>query len=219
MLEKDIENIIRQMYINREWEDRVTDIIIEFVINFQKTYGEKYIDRIINRLKDLKEIRKKYNNSKYRASSKTSYIIFFKEIKDDTQFKYILEHELFHFIQEEGSCFEKIPTIYKNLLDDNIQILLLEEAFVQYFTACINNKQPEYIEIDEKGDIRKYWLNECYKNIVGYVEELENIIGKRKILDMYMDDKCYENEIMRFDNIYGKNAFSNYIKRICKKIS
>ena len=216
MIEKEIENKIRQMYINREWEDKITDIVIEFVINFQKTYGEKYIERIINRLKELKEIKKEYNDSKYQASSKKNYIIFFKEIKDEKQFKYIMEHELFHFIQEEGSDFEEIPTIYKNILYDNIQILLLEEAFVQYFTACINNKQPEYIEIDEKGDIRKYWLNECYKNIVGYVEELENIIGKIKILDMYMDDKCYENEIIRFDNIYGKNAFCSYIEKICK---
>ena len=111
--------------------------------------------------------------------------------------------------------FVKIISFF---IDNDVQILLLEEAFVQYFTACINNKTPEYKTIDENGKIRKYWLNECYKNIVGYVEELENIIGKRKILDMYMDDKCYKNEIMRFDKKYGKNAFSYYIKRICKNI-
>ena len=38
MLEKEIENKIRKMYINRVWEDNITDIIVEFVINFQKTY-------------------------------------------------------------------------------------------------------------------------------------------------------------------------------------
>ena len=215
MLEKEIENKIRKMYINRVWEDNITDIIVEFVINFQKTYGEKYIDRVINKLKELKEIKKEYNDSKYQASSKKDFIVFFKEIKDDKQIKYIMEHELFHFIQKEGSCFEEIPKIYKSILNENSKIFLLEEAFVQYFTACINNKVPEYIEIDEKGKIRKYWLNECYKDIVGYVENLEKKIGKKELLDMYMDDEFYENEIIRFDNIYGKNAFCSYIEKIC----
>ena len=218
MLEKEIKNTIRQMYINRNWEKRVTDSIIEFVINFQKTYGEKYMDIILIRLQELKEIRKEFNNSKYQASSKANFIVFFKDIKDDIQFKYVLEHELFHFIQKEGSIFEEVPNMYKNILDDNIKILLFEEAFVQYFTARINNKTPEYTITDKNGSIKKYWLNKCYKDIVGYVEELEQKIGKIKLLDMYMDDKCYEDELIKFDNKYGKNAFSKYIEKICSNL-
>lgn len=216
MSEKEIENIIRTMYINRIWEDRVTNVIIEFVINFKKTYGQKYINRIIQRLKELEEVRNEYNNSKYKASSKKNYIVFFKEIKDDIEFKYILEHELFHFIQKEGSKFEQIPLQYKNILNSDIKIQLLEEAFVQYFTACINNKTPEYTLIDSNGNIKKYWLNDCYKQIVGIVEELEEKIGKFKLLDMYMNDTEYENEIVKFDERFGKNAFCEYIKRICQ---
>ena len=216
MLEKDIENRIRKMYIDRNWEDRVIDAIIEFVVNFQRTYGDKYINRIINRLQELKDIRKEYNKSKYQASSKADFIVFFKEIKDDTQFKYVLEHELFHFIQEEGSLFEEVPLQYKDIIDKDVKILLLEEAYVQYFTACINNKIPQYTYVDEEGNTKKYWLNECYKNIVGYVEEIEEKIGKIKLLDMYMNDECYKKTIVEFDNIYEKNAFSKYIEKICR---
>lgn len=216
MLEKNIENRIKKMYIDRKWEDKITNIIIEFVINFQKTYGDKYINRILNRLEELREIRKQYNDSKYQASSKKDFIVFFKEIKDDMQFKYVLEHELFHFIQEEDSSFEKIPEIYQDVLDKDIKILLFEEAFVQYFTSCINNKTPEYSYIDKEGKIKKYWLNECYKEIVGYAEELEEKIGKLQLLDMYMDDNYYKQTIINFDNKYGKNTFSKYIEKICK---
>ena len=67
-------------------------------------------------------------------------------------------------------------------------------------------EKPEYTEKDANGQIRKYWLNECYKNIVGIVEELEEKIGKEKLLDMYMDDTCYEKEIAKFDEQYGENA-------------
>ena len=215
MLEKEIENKIRKMYLNRNFEKREKDIIGEFVINFQKTFGDKYIFRILERLEELEEIKKEFNDSKYKASSKKNHIVFFKDIKDDTEFKYILEHELFHFIQKEGSKFEQIPSIYKNVLESNIKIFLLEEAFVQYFTACINKKEPEYILKDSNGNERKYWLNECYKEIVGIVEELEEKIGREKLLDMYMDDKLYEEEILKFDNKYGKNAFSRYIEFIC----
>ena len=215
MLEEEIENKVRKMYQNRKWEKRVTDCIVELCINFNKTYGEKYINRILNRFKELKEIKEEYNKSKYQASSKREYIVFFKEIKDNIQFKYILEHELFHFIQKEGSGFEKIPQKYISVLDKNINIMLLEEAFVQYFTACINNKTPEYVFQEKNGMNKKYWLNECYKDIVGYVEELEKMIGKNELLDMYMDDSCYEEELERFDNKYGKMAFSQYIKNIC----
>ena len=211
MLEKDIENRIREMYKSRRWEGQVTDVIIEFVINFQKTYGDKYIDRVLNRLEELKEIKKEYNNSKYYASSKREYIVFFKEIKDTLKFKYILEHELFHFIQNEDSIFEKIPSIYQGIVNSNINILLLEEAFVQYFTACINQKEPEYKTKNNK----KYWLNECYKDIVGYIEELEDKIGRQNLLDMYMDDKAYKKGIIEFDNKYGENEFLKYIEKIC----
>ena len=109
-----IEKDIRNIYKDRMWGERVTNIIIEFVVNFQNTYGEKYINRIIERLKDLKEIREEYNDSKYIASSKRDYIIFYKKIDDDIEFKYILEHELFHFIQKEGSAFENCELL-KNL--------------------------------------------------------------------------------------------------------
>lgn len=212
----EIENTIRNMYKDRNFENREIDVIIEFVTNFKKTYGDKYIRRVINRLKQLKEIRKQYNDSKYHASSKNDYIVFFKNIKDDTQFKYILEHELFHFIQEEGSIFEKVPYMYRNVFEDDIKILLFEEAFVQYFTACINNKSPEYKFIDDEGQEKKYWLNECYKEIVGYVEKIEEIIGKQQLLDIYMDDNCYMEIIKEYDEKYGQNSFAHFIEKICK---
>lgn len=209
-----IEKIIKNMYKDRKWDERVTNIIIEFVINFKNTYGEKYINRIIERLKDLKEIKEEYNDSKYIASSKRDYIIFYKKIDDDDKFKYILEHELFHFIQNEGSAFEKIPQEYKNILEENIKIELLEEVFVQYFTAKINNKKPEYETINKSGIKVKYWLNECYKDIVWLGEKLENKIGKNAMLEMYMDDEVYEKERKKFDAQFGKNAFAKYIKEI-----
>lgn len=216
MLENDIKRKIREMYSNRRWEKRTIDVIIEFVINFQKIYGEKYIDRILNRLEELKEIKEEYNDSKYQASSKYNFIIFYKQIKDDNQYKYILQHELFHFIQKAGSLFEVIPKEYENILCKDINILLLEEAFVQYFTAVINNKNPEYIMKDEKGKSKKYWLNECYKEIVGYVEELEEKIGREILMDMYMEDKCYQKIITQFDKEYKNKPFSKYIEDICK---
>ena len=215
MLEKEVKNKIRKIYIKRNFEEREKNIIIEFVINFQKTFGDKYIVRILKRLEDLEDIKKQFNDSKYQASSKKNYIIFYKNIINDTEFKYILEHELFHFIQKEGSKFEEIPSIYKNIIDKNIKIFLLEEAFVQYFTACINKKVPEYTLEDNKGNKRKYWLNECYKQIVGKVEELEEKIGRKALIDMYMEDGLYEEEIKKFDNKYGENAFGEYIKEIC----
>ena len=210
------EIIIRDMYKDRGWEKRVTEIIIEFVTNFKKVYGDKYIDRILNRLGELEEIKFLYNDSKYLASSKKNYIAFFKDIKDENNFKYVLEHELFHFIQKEGSVFEKIPKKYKNTLEANIKIFLLEEAFVQYFTARINNKTPEYFKQDENGYKKKYWLNDCYSDIVGVVEELEYKIGKENLLDMYMDDERYEYEVEKFDRRYGENAFGKYIEKICE---
>lgn len=210
-----VEEKIRKMYKNRKWENRVTNNIIEFVINFKQTYGEKYLDRILARLNELEEIKNEYNNTRYIASSKKNYIIFFKRINDYMEFKYILEHELFHFIQKENSKFEKIPKMYTDILNSNIDIFLLEEAFVQYFTARINNKIPEYVMIDNNGKEKKYWLNSSYKYIVGMVEELEDKIGKVNLLDMYMDDNCYESEIIKFDNKFGINAFSEYIKNIC----
>lgn len=210
------EGKIRDMYKDRTWDKRVTNVIIEFVTNFQKVYGDKYIDRILDRLSELEEIKESYDDSKYQASSKKTYIVFFKEIEDDTKFKYVLEHELFHFIQKEGSNFEKIPRKYENILEPNMKIFLLEEAFIQYFTAKINDKTPEYIKIDENGNKKKYWLNECYNDIVGVVEELEEKIGKEKLLDMYMDDECYENEIEKFDKQYGGSEFLKYIEKICR---
>lgn len=211
-----LEEKIRSMYIDRKWDKRVTDVIIEFVCGIQKIYGDKYIDRILNRLTELEEIREEFNDSKYQASSKKSYIVFFKKIKDDEKFKYVLEHELFHFIQKEGSKFEEVPEKYKELIDKNIKFFLFEEAFVQYFTAVINNKNPEYTFVNDKGITKKYWLNECYKDIVGIVEELENKMGRKKLFDMYMDDECYENEIEKFDTKYGENKFLKYIREICK---
>ena len=210
------ERKIRDMYKNRGWNERVTNIIIEFVTNIQKVYGDKYINRILDRLSELEEIKEYYDDSKYLASSKKNYIVFFKDIKDENNFKYVLEHELFHFIQKEGSAFEKIPKKYENILEINKKIFLLEEAFVQYFTAKINNKMPEYITKDENGDKKKYWLNECYSDIVGVVEELEAKIGKVNLLDIYMDDERYEDEIEKFDKRYGENAFGKYIEKICK---
>lgn len=211
-----LEEKIRSMYKDRKWDKRVTDLIIEFVYRIQKIYGDKYIDRILNRLTELEEIREEFNDSKYQASSKKSYIVFFKEIKDDEKFKYVLEHELFHFIQKEGSKFEEVPEKYKESLDENIKFFLFEEAFVQFFTAVINNKNPEYTFVNDKGITKKYWLNECYKDIVGIVEELENKMGRKKLFDMYMDDECYENEIEKFDTKYGENKFLKYIREICK---
>lgn len=211
-----LEEKIRSMYKDRKWDKRVTDLIIEFVYRIQKIYGDKYIDRILNRLTELEEIREEFNDSKYQASSKKNYIVFFKEIKDDEKFKYVLEHELFHFIQKEGSKFEEVPEKYKESLDENIKFFLFEEAFVQFFTAVINNKNPEYTFVNDKGITKKYWLNECYKDIVGIVEELENKMGRKKLFDMYMDDECYENEIEKFDTKYGENKFLKYIREICK---
>lgn len=215
MNEKFIKNKINKMYANRKWDLRVTNIIIEFVIQINKTYGDKYINRILNRLQELEEIKKEYNNTRYKASSKKNYIVFFKEIKDDIEFKYILEHELFHFIQKENSEFEKIPRKYAKIIDSNVHIELLEEAFVQYFTARINNKKPEYIEQDKNGKTYKYWLNEAYKEIVGKVEKIEEKVGIQELLDMYMDDKCYEEKIIEFDKKYGENEFAKYISDIC----
>lgn len=211
-----LEEKIRSMYKDRKWNERVTDVIIEFVYGIQKIYGDKYVDRILNRLTELEEIREEFNDSKYQASSKKSYIVFFKEIKDDEKFKYVLEHELFHFIQKEGSKFEEVPKKYKELLDENIKFFLFEEAFVQYFTAVINNKNPEYIFVDDNGITKKYWLNECYKDIVGMVEMLEKKISRKTLFDMYMNDECYENEIEKFDTKYGEKEFLKYIKEICK---
>ena len=76
----------------------------------------------------------------------------------ENNFKYVPQHELFHFIQKEGSSFEKLPTQYENVLNENIKIFLLEEAFVQYFTARINNKTPEYFKRDEKDNIKNIGL-------------------------------------------------------------
>ena len=210
------ERIIRDMYKERGWNERVTNIIIEFVSNIYKVYGDKYIARILDRLNELEEIKFSYDDSKYLASSKKNYIVFFKDIKDGNNFKYVLEHELFHFIQKEGSAFEKIPKKYEKVLKFNIKIFLLEEAFVQYFTSRINDKKPEYFRQDENGNKKKYWINECYSDIVGVVEELEVKIGKVNLLDMYMDDKRYEEEIEKFDRKYGKNAFGKYIEKICE---
>lgn len=211
-----LETKIKDMYKDRTWDKKVTDVIIEFVNGIQKIYGDKYLDRILNRLTELEEIREEFNNSKYQASSKKEYIVFFKEIKDDENFKYVLEHELFHFIQKEGSKFEDVPEKYQEQVSKNIKLFLFEEAFVQYFTAVINNKNPEYTFVDKSEKIKKYWLNECYKDIVGIVEELENKIGKKELFDMYMDDECYENEIKKFDIAYGENEFLKYIEEICK---
>ncbi|MBR3887788.1 MAG: hypothetical protein IKJ32_01685 [Clostridia bacterium] len=211
-----LETKIKDMYKDRTWDKKVTDVIIEFVNGIQKIYGDKYLDRILNRLTELEEIREEFNNSKYQASSKKEYIVFFKEIKDDENFKYVLEHELFHFIQKEGSKFEDVPEKYQEQVSKNIKLFLFEEAFVQYFTAVINNKNPEYTFVDKSEKIKKYWLNECYKDIVGIVEELENKIGKKELFDMYMDDECYENEIKKFDITYGENEFLKYIEEICK---
>ena len=202
-----LEEKIRSMYKDRKWDKRVTDTIIEFVNGIQKIYGDKYLDRILNRLTELEEIREEFNDSKYQASSKKEYIVFFKEINDDENFKYVLEHELFHFIQKEGSKFEEVPEKYQEQVSENIKFFLFEEAFVQYFTAKINDKNPEYTFVDKSGKIKKYWLNECYKDIVDIVEELENKIGKKELFDMYMDDDCYENEIEKFDTKYGENKF------------
>lgn len=210
-----LEEKIRSVYKDRKWNIRVTNTIVEFVCGIQKMYGDKYIDRILNRLTELEEIREELNDSKYQASSKEKYIVFFKKIKDDEKFKYILEHELFHFIQKEGSKFEEVPEKYKELVGENIKFFLLEEAFVQYFTAVINNKNPEYTFADDKGTTKKYWLNECYKDIVGIVETLEEKIGEKELFDMYMNDECYENEIEKFDTKYGENEFLKYIKEIC----
>lgn len=210
------ESRVREMYKDRTWNERVTNIIIEFVSNFYKVYGDKYIDRILNRLQELEEVKFSYDDSKYLASSKKNYIVFFKDIKDENNFKYVLEHELFHFFQKEGSAFEKIPLKYENLLDNNTKIFLLEEAFVQYFTVKINNKTPAYVKQDECGNVKKYWLNECYSDIVGYVEELEETIGEANLFDMYMDDDCYRKEIEKFDKNYGENAFCQYIEKICE---
>jgi len=211
-----IEKEIMEMYKNRTWNAEITEIIIEFVIKFKNTFGEKYINRIIKRLGKLKEIKYEYNNSKYQASSKRNYIVFFKQIEDRTQFKYILQHELFHFIQQENSQFEKIPKEYENILPSDIHIELLEEVFVQYFTAKINNKKPEYKMIHKDGTITKYWLNECYKNIVWLGEELENKIGIIEMIKMYMEDSEYEKSRKKFDQIYGKNAFAEYITQVCQ---
>jgi len=198
-------------------EEKVTKGIQEFMQKFEKTYGTKYKDRILRRLTELKEVRKEYNDSRYTASSKQEYIVFFKDIPNAKQFQYVLEHELFHFIQEKGSKFEKIPEKYEGFLEKNMPIALWEEAFVQYFTACINQKKPEYVEKDKNGSTRKYWLNEYYKEIVGIVEELEEKIGRKKLFDMYMDDNCYEKEMDEFDKKFGENAFGEYIQRICQK--
>lgn len=211
-----LEEKIRSMYKDKKWDKRVTDVIVEFVYGIQKIYGDKYIDRILNRLTELEEIREEFDDSKYQASSRKSYIVFFKEIKDDEKFKYILEHELFHFIQKEGSKFEEVPEKYKELVDKNIKFFLFEEAFVQYFTAKINGKNPEYTFVDENGNVKKYWLNECYKDIVGIVEVIEEKVGVKKLFDMYMNDECYENEIEKFDTKYGENEFLKYIKEVCK---
>lgn len=211
-----IEKEIRKKYMNRTWNNEITEVIIEFVINFQKTFSKKYIKRILKRLDELKEIKYEYNDTKYQASSKRDYIVFFKKIDDKTQFKYILQHELFHFIQKENSDFEKIPKAYEKILNKEIQIELLEEVFVQYFTAKINNKKPEYQIKNNNGEITKYWLNECYKNIVWLGEELENKIGIHAMLNMYMDDRIYIKQIKKYDKKYGKNAFALYIKQICQ---
>ena len=186
----------------------------EFVLGIKNIYGDKYINRIIKRLNELEEIKYEYNDSKYIASSKKNYIIFFKNIKDEKNFKYVLEHELFHFIQKENSEFENIPEKYKDILSKDIKIELLEEVFVQYFTAKINNKKPEYETKIKDGKLVKYWLNECYKDIVWIGEELEQRIGEIRMFEMYMDDDIYKREINNFDKKYGENEFAKYIEKI-----
>lgn len=186
----------------------------EFVLGIKNIYGDKYINRIIKRLNELEEIKYEFNDSKYIASSKKNYIVFFKNIKDEKNFKYVLEHELFHFIQKENSEFENIPEKYKNILSKDIKIELLEEVFVQYFTAKINNKKPEYQTKIKDGKLVKYWLNECYKDIVWIGEELEQRIGELRMFEMYMDDEIYKREINNFDRKYGENEFAKYIEKI-----
>ncbi len=186
----------------------------EFVLGIKNIYGDKYINRIIKRLNELEEIKYEYNDSKYIASSKKNYIVFFKNIKDEKNFKYVLEHELFHFIQKENSEFENIPEKYKDILSKDIKIELLEEVFVQYFTAKINNKKPEYETKIKDGKLVKYWLNECYKDIVWIGEELEQRIGEIRMFEMYMDDDIYKREINNFDKKYGENEFAKYIEKI-----
>lgn len=214
MEKKEIIEVLKNIGNNNKLEPRVIDIIINFVIRIKEIYGDKYISRIIKRLEELKEIKYNYNNSKYTASSKRDYIIFFKKIDNKDEYRYILEHELFHFIQKEDSAFEKLPQCYKNIRIPEINILLLEESFVQYFMAVIENKSKEYIEKKEDR-VYKYWMNSYYKEIVGYVEHLEKRIGRRNLFDMYMDDSKYEKEIKKYDNKYGNKAFLKEIIRIC----
>ena len=121
-----LETKIKDMYKERTWNKKATDVIIEFVNRIQKIYGDKYLDRILNRLAELEKIKEEFDDSKYQASSKKSYIVFFKEIKDDEKFKYVLEHELFHFIQKEGSKFEEVPEKYQEQVSKNIKFFLFD---------------------------------------------------------------------------------------------
>lgn len=212
--ELNIKKEIYKIYKDRNWDKLITDIIIKFINDYKKVFGEKYIKRIINRLGELEEIKKEYNDSKYLASSKKNYIVLFKNIENKKELQYVLEHELFHFIQKENSIFEKKPYKYKHVLDDSIRIELLEEVFVQYFTSKINNKTPEYNMINKGNKITKYWLNDCYKEIVWLGEKLENMIGIDTMMDMYMNDDIYTKEIDKYDKKYGINAFAKFIKKI-----
>ena len=61
---------------NKNWENRIEAGKQEFIRKFQKTYGEKYRNRIFKRLAELKEVKREYNLSPYLASSKQDYIVF-----------------------------------------------------------------------------------------------------------------------------------------------
>lgn len=204
-----------KIYKERNFSYREIKGIVLFVNKYEGVFGERYHKRIINRLAELNRIRYQFDDTKHIARSLKNEIVFFKNIKNDDDFFIYLQHELFHFIQKEGSLFEHVPEVYRDRWPENCNILLWEEAFVQYFTSVINDKRPEFTFI-ENGEIKRYWLNECYKSSVGYIEKLEYKFGIQTLMDMYMDDNVYL-KIIDLCEKWNKRYLFKIMTKVCEK--
>ena len=169
---------------------------------------------IAGRLSQLDEIRFEPDDTPYNASSKDTYIVFFKPLSGETR-RRILHHELFHFIQKPGSVFEDFPPGFA-FDESGYEPLLFEEAFVQYMASAINGFPDEKIFVGEDGTARKYWLNEAYRGIVGFIEDLQDAVGYDMMLRMYLDDGQYVEAMHRYDDVRGEGAFTRLFAEICR---
>ena len=194
--------------------ETVCDFIERIAATFPKA-AAKHDSKVSARLSCLEEIRFEPNDSKYHASSKDTFIVFFKDIRGEDR-RRLLHHELFHFIQQEGSIFECCPPELKLLVEDgSIKPLLFEEAFVQYMASLVNGFPDEKRYAGPDGEEHVYWLNGCYRRIAGYVKKLHEVLGTEKLLDMFMDDESYIAARKQFDEGTGPGSFNELFSRIC----